>query len=82
MITRIDLRNKSESLRKYRFADEILKRFTNKKKEVTKASAIHQRFENYYNTAIKPCSFIRILPSTIIERFFIPFSFRLRNSLN
>lgn len=38
MKTRIDPRVKSESLRKCRFADEILKRFTNKKKEGTKAS--------------------------------------------
>lgn len=38
MITRIDLRAKGESHRKYRFADEILKRFTNKKKKVAKAS--------------------------------------------
>lgn len=40
MITRIDLRVKGESFRKYRFADEILKRFTNKKKEVTKVSTL------------------------------------------
>lgn len=38
MITRINLRVKGESPRKYRFADEILKRFTNKKKEIDKAS--------------------------------------------
>lgn len=38
MITRIDFRVKGESLRKHKFANEILRRCTNKKKEITKAS--------------------------------------------
>lgn len=38
MITGIGLRAKGESQRKCRFADEILKRFTDKKKEVSRAS--------------------------------------------
>lgn len=38
MITRIDFRVKGKSLKKHKFADEILRRCTDKKKEVTKAS--------------------------------------------
>lgn len=44
MITRIDLKVKGESLRKHRFADEIFKRITNKKKKVTRTSTFTRDF--------------------------------------